>query len=172
MEYSRHLPQETQADFALLSAELTRLHGITLEFHGRAWKDLTQGPEEDAIQWQVKMRFTLRAWLKDCVDRQSVFERVLLERYVSSLEPETERWTRNLRPKTSTEAAEIASLYQRNARPEALNQFRPLGPRPNPNPRNNGPVPNKKFGEKRPGRLPDRDPVKGPIVSNVTSMDT
>lgn len=62
------------------------------------------------MQWQVRMRFTLRAWLKDCLDREAVFERVLL---VSSLEPDTERWTRNLRPKTSIEAGEIATLFQR-----------------------------------------------------------
>ncbi len=35
IEYSRHLPQETQEDFALVSAELTKLHGISPEFHGR-----------------------------------------------------------------------------------------------------------------------------------------
>lgn len=168
MEFSRHLPQVTQEDFALLATELTRLHGITPEFHGRTWRNLTQGLDEDMIQWHVKLDFSLKAWMRDCPDRESVMERILMERLLNSMDPETQRWTRNTRPKTGAEAAETANLFQHSARPAPLNQFRPMGPRAPPTQRNDTPLPTRPTNERRGGerrnssRLPEWDPVKGP----------
>lgn len=124
--------QVIQGDFELLAKELTRLHGITPEFHGRTWKNLVQGTGEDLVQWNVRMEFALMAWMKDFPTREDALDRILLERLMASLDPETQRWTRNTRPKTAAEAAETANLFQQHNRVE-VNQFRPMGPR-NPPP--------------------------------------
>lgn len=124
--YSRHLSLPIQEDFDLLSRELLRLHGITAEFHGHAWKTRTRGPGEDALQWNVRLGFAVRAWLKDCADREEVMDRLQMERFVSSLDPETERWIRNQQPASSDEAARLADRYGRNA-PGPVNTFPPRG---------------------------------------------
>lgn len=77
--YSRHLTQPIQEDFDLLSGELLRLHGITAEFHGHNWKTMTRTQGEDDLQWNVRLGFAVRAWLRDCADREEVMDRLQME---------------------------------------------------------------------------------------------
>lgn len=119
-----------------MSIALTRLHGITPEFHGHSWKTLSRNTEEALHQWHVRIQFAMQAWMKDCEGKKEVLDRLVMERFITSLEPRTEQWTRNQRPKTSEDAVLIADSFQRNT-PLAFNPpvWRPPRPQPaRPNP--------------------------------------
>ena len=118
-----HLTGKAQAAYAAMSTEdsnsydkvkeaILRRYDITEETYRQRFRALSKGSGESYRDMYVRLKDLFNKWVKPDVNNvQKVSEILIMEQLVDNMPPGVQIWVREHKPKTGTEAADLADDY-------------------------------------------------------------
>ena len=118
-----HLTGKSQAAYAAMSTEhsndydkvkeaILRRYDITDETYRQRFRSLKKGTGESYRDVYVRLKDLFNKWVKpDVNDVQKVIEILIMEQLTDNMPPGVQIWVREHKPKSGTEAADLADDY-------------------------------------------------------------
>ena len=109
---------EDAGEYTALKEAILRRYDISEETYRQRFRALTKKHDEAVSEMVVHLHDLLQKWTKSCTSVEDIRDLMVQEQLLDSLPVEVKIWVREHKPKTSTEAAELADNYLRARRQE------------------------------------------------------
>ena len=105
------MEHDRATDYTALKAAILHRYEITEETYRQRFRTEKRKEGEMQTELVIRLKDAARNWMKKCTTRE-LFDAVVLEQFVNTLEPAARVWVKERKPNTSADAARLADDYK------------------------------------------------------------
>ena len=105
------MEQSQATDYEAVKTAILRRHEINDETYRQQFRSASRKDGEMGCELVVRFRDSAKKWMKDRETREDVLDILIMEQFLTTLSPETRTWVKERKPKSSTEAGQLADDY-------------------------------------------------------------
>ena len=106
------MEHDRATDYAAMKAAILHRYEITEETYRQRFRTAKRKEGEMQTELVIRLKDAARNWMKKCTTREELFDAVVLEQFVNTLEPAARVWVKERKPDTSADAARLADDYE------------------------------------------------------------
>ena len=105
------MEQSQATDYDAVKTAILRQYEINDETYRQRFRSACRKDGEMGCELVVRLRDSAKKWMKDRETREDVLDILIMEQFLTTLAPETRTWVKERKPKSSTEAGQLADDY-------------------------------------------------------------
>ena len=106
------MEHDRATDYSVMKAAILHRYEITEETYCQRFRTAKRKEGEMQTELVIRIKDAARNWVKKCTTRDELFDAVVLEQFINTLEPATRVWVKEWKPDTSADAARLADDYE------------------------------------------------------------
>ena len=112
------MSDEDARDYDRVKAAIFQRYDINEETYRRRFRAVQPKENETPVELVIRVRDLAEKWLKDCGNRQTVVDTLVMEQFVEVLPDDVRVWVKERKPRTSQEAGRLAEDYRQARKAE------------------------------------------------------